>query len=135
MKCLDRVAVAAAVFCLLPVAVLAGPPPLDVVRHALVGTWQNTGDTRFTREFAADGTATDRYADDPRSAAKGTWLVFNGNAPPPEAKAYKMIPEATYLEIRQNGDLLLYGLANLSAQSLEMVYLERGNRLSFARLK
>ena len=134
MKRVDRVVVAAAVFWLLPVAAFAGPP-LDAVRHALVGTWQNTDDTRFTREFAADGTATDRYADDPRSAAKGTWFVFNGNAPPPEAKAYKMIPEATYLEIRQNGDLLLYGLANLSAQSLEMVYLERGNRLSFARLK
>lgn len=118
----------------LPASAFAGPP-LDAVRHALVGTWQNNEDTRFTREFAADGTAVDRYADDPRSAAKGIWTVFNGNAPPAEAKSYPMIPEATYLEIRQNGDVLIYGLESLTTQSLEMVYLQRGNRLSFARLK
>jgi len=125
---------AAVLLSVLPTLAVAGPP-LDVVRHALVGTWQNTDDTRFTRELAADGTVTDRYADDPRSAAKGTWTVFDGNAPPPEARSYKMIPEATYLEIRQNGDLLIYGMADLSTQSLQLVYLERGNRLSFARLK
>jgi hypothetical protein len=123
-----------AAFAFLPVTAFAGPP-LDAVRHALVGTWQNNEDTRFTREFAADGTAIDRYADDPRSAAKGTWTVFDGNAPPAEAKSYPMIPQATYLEIRQNGDVLIYGLANLTTQSLDMIYLERGNRLSFARLK
>lgn len=122
------------VLMLLPTSAFAGPP-LDIVHRALVGTWQNTGDARFTREFAADGTVVDRYADDPRSAAKGTWLLFNGNAPPAEAKPYPMTPDATYLEIRQNGDMLFYGLANLSSQTLEMVYLERGNRLSFARLK
>lgn len=119
---------------LLPVNAFAGPP-LEIVHRALVGTWQNIGDTRFTREFAADGTIVDRYADDPRSAAKGSWILFNGNAPPAEAKSYPMTPDATYLEIRQNGDLLLFGLSGLTTQSLQMIYLERGNQLSFTRLK
>ena len=68
-------------------------------------------------------------------AARGSWSIFTGNAPPPEAKGRPFAPQATYLEIRQNGDVLLFGLMALSSQGLQMVYLERGNQLSFTRLK
>ena len=61
--------------------------------------------------------------------------MFNGDAPPADAKSYKMIPDATYLEIKQNGDVLFFGLSGLTTQSLQLIYLERGNQLSFTRLK
>jgi len=111
-----------------------GAPSLDSVRHALAGTWQSIDDTRLERELDPDGTATDRYEGD-SSAAHGRWLVFQSDAPPPEAKGHKLSPGDYYLEIQENGDVLLFVLKELSSQSLSLVYLERGNTISFTRLK
>ena len=101
----------------------------------MIGTWQSLDDTRFTRELDADGSATDRYEGNADDAIKGNWIVFAGNVPPADAKGRKLVPTAVYLEVRQNDDTLFYGLTGLTAQSLHMVYLERGNALSFERIK
>lgn len=119
---------------LTPVAALAAPS-LGDIRHALVGTWQSTDDTKFTRELSADGVAIDRYEGDSSGVTKGTWIVFDGHTPPPDAKGRDLEPKAIYLELKQDGDTLFFALTGLSSQSLQLIYLERGNQLSFTRLK
>jgi len=120
---------------ILPAGIATAAPPLAAVRQALVGTWQNLADTRFTREMDADGSVTDRYEGNHDDAIRGDWIIFAGSAPPTDAAGRKFAADAVYLELRQNGDTLFFGLTDLTTQSLRMVYLESGNQLSFARIK
>lgn len=113
----------------------AGPPDLAVVRATLVGTWQSSDDTRFTRELDADGQATDRHEGDDAGVVNGHWMLFLGSAPPADMRGRKLVPGAVYLRLQQNDDVLVYGLVSLSSADLKMVYLEGGNVLSFMRLK
>jgi hypothetical protein len=118
---------------LLAVPAQAAPSIADV-RQAMIGTWQSTDDTRFPRELDADGTAIDHY-EGATETLKGTWLVFDGNAPPPDVKGRALMPNAIYLELKQSDDTLFFGLTALIGQMLKMVYLERGSALSFDRIK
>ena len=112
-----------------------GPPNIAVVRTALAGTWQSTDDTRFTRELDADGQAADRYEGDTSATTPGRWIVFLGSAAPPGVAGRKLEPNGVYLKLDQNGDQLLFALVAMSSSELKMIYLERGNLLSFVRLK
>jgi hypothetical protein len=112
------------------------PPPLAVVTRALVGTWESSEDTRFSREFRADNTVTDSYEGDPDNSQSGNWLLFAGGTPPPEFAGRKsLVASAYYLEIRENGDTLLFGLTHVDRAALQMVNLDRGNTLTFTRLR
>ena len=113
------------------------PKPIDlaVVHAMMVGTWQNNEDTRFTREFDADGQATDRHEGDDAGIVNGRWSLFLGSAPPPDVHGLKLVPQAVYLRLQQSDDVLVYGLVSLSSADMKMVYLEGGNLLSFMRLK
>jgi hypothetical protein len=113
----------------------AAPPDIAVVRADLTGTWQSTDDTKFTRELDTDGRAADRYEGDNSETTPGHWTVFLGNAAPANVTGRKLVPNGVYLELDQNGDRLLFGLVGLSRSELKMIYLERGNLLSFVRLK
>jgi hypothetical protein len=108
---------------------------LDAIRAALVGTWQGTDDTKFSREFDQGGAAVERYEGDSSATTAGTWQVFAGSVPPAELRNQKFLPAATYLEIRENGDQLVFALVGLSRSELRMIYLERGNMLAFTRLR
>jgi len=108
---------------------------LALVRTAIIGTWQSVDDPKFTREFLPDGSAAERYEGDTSATTPGRWLVFLGSAPPRGLAGRTLQPKVIYLELDQNGDQLLFGLAGLSRSDLKMVYLERGNLLSFTRLK
>jgi hypothetical protein len=112
----------------------APKPDLATLRTALAGTWQSTDDTKFTRELDADGKAVDRYEGDASATTPGHWIIFFGNKPPAgTARAFQ--PDVVYLRLDQNGDVLLFALEGLSRSDMKMVYLERGNLLSFVRLK
>ena len=113
----------------------ANPPDLNAVRAALAGTWQSTDDPRFTRELDADGRAVDRYEGDASATTQGHWTLFLGNKPPAGTTGRAFQPDVIYLRLDQNGDVLLFALAGLSRSDMKMVYLERGNLLSFVRLK
>ena len=113
----------------------APTPDLVAIHGALVGTWQSVEDPRLTREFAPDGRAAERYEGDVSATAMGHWSIFPGTAPPKSLAGRNFQPKAVNLELDQNGDQLLFGLAGLSSSELKMVYLERGNLLSFTRLK
>jgi len=111
------------------------PPNLAVVHAMLAGTWQSTDDTKFTRELDADGRSADRYEGDESGTAVGSWTLFLGSAAPRALAGRKFEPNGVYLLLDQNGDQLLFALVTLSPQELRMIYLERGNVLSFVRLK
>lgn len=113
------------------------PAKIDLasIANALVGTWQSTDDTKFTREFDAGGRTVDRYEGDDSATTPGHWSLFLGKTPPPALAGQKFDPDSVYLELDQNGDVLLFGMAGLSRSDLKMVYLERGNLMSFTRLK
>jgi len=109
-------------------------PDLPTLRAALAGTWQSTDDTKFTRELDVDGKAVDRYEGDASATTPGHWMIFLGNKPPAgTTRAFQA--DVVYLRLDQNGDVLLFALAGLSHSDMKMVYLERGNLLSFVRLK
>jgi len=113
----------------------ASPPDLNLVHAALAGTWQSIDDTRFTRELDADGKAVDRYEGDASATTAGRWTLFLGSKPPAGTTGRAFQPDVVYLRLDQNGDVLLFALAGLSRSDMKMVYLERGNLLSFVRLK
>jgi len=111
------------------------PPPIAAVTAALVGVWQSVGDTRFSREFRADGTLVDRYEGDPDNSQNGAWLLFAGSAPPPEFAGHRaFVAKGVYLEIRENGDVMLFGIAAVDRSALQMINMDRGNTLTFNRI-
>jgi hypothetical protein len=110
-------------------------PPIAAVTTALVGVWQSIGDTRFSREFRADGTLVDRYEGDPDNSQNGAWLLFAGSTPPPEFAGHRaFVAKGVYLEIRENGDVLLFGIAAVDRSALQMINMDRGNTLTFNRI-
>ena len=113
----------------------AALPDLATLKTAIVGTWQSLDDPKFTRELAADGKAIDRYEGDESATARGHWLMFLGSAPPAGSTGRAFQKDVFYLRLDENGDVLLFALAGLSRSDMKMVYLERGNLLSFVRLK
>lgn len=120
-------------------AFAAAPPPqptVNDVRSLLVGTWQSEDDSRFSREFDADGTSVDRYDGDASATTNGRWTVFTGQNAPAALSGYKFVPDGFYLAVKEeNGDFLLFQLTAANLASLEMIYMERGNTLRFSRLK
>jgi hypothetical protein len=117
--------------------VMAPPqPPIAAVSRALVGVWQSIDDTRFSREFRADGTAVERYEGDPDGSQSGAWLLFTGSAPPPELDGHRaFVAKGVYLEIRENDDTMLFGITAVDRSALQMINLDRGNTLSFNRIE
>lgn len=112
------------------------PANLGTVGAALAGTWQSTNDTKLSREFDIDGKTIERYEGDESATTIGRWTLFLGSAPPPGLSGHKFEPKNIYLQIDQNGDVLLFALAGLSRSEMRIVYLERSNVvLSFARLQ
>ena len=102
---------------------------------ALAGTWQSTNDPKFSREFDPDGTEIERYEGNSSATVTGRWMLFLGSAPPPGLAGRTFDAKSIYLKLNQNGDVLLFALVGLSRSDMKMVYLERGNLLTFARLK
>ena len=113
----------------------AAPPDLQTIQGAIVGTWQSLDDPKFTREFAADGKAVDRYEGDESATTRGHWTMFLGSSPPAGTAGRAFQHDVVYLRLDENGDVLLFALAGLSRSDMKMVYLERGNLLSFVRLR
>jgi hypothetical protein len=135
---MKRFAIAAVALILLALpsgAAGAPQPTLESVQRALIGTWQSLGDTRFTRELDADGKAADRYDGAPNDVIAGRWSAFLGSAPPKAAQGRKLIADAFYVELDQQGDVLIFAVAALNAQSLQLYNVDRGDMLSFSRFR
>ena len=113
----------------------AAPLDLATVHQYLVGTWQNDGDTRQTRELHADGRAFDRLAGEENDSEAGTWRIFLGSAAPAQLTGIKFDPKVVYLEIDRDGDTLLYAVLQVSRSQMHMVYLQQNQEIAYSRLK
>ena len=102
----------------------------------MVGTWRSTDDVRAMVEIRADGTWIDSYVGEPSATATSHWLLFSGAKPPKAAAGETLDAKSTYLEVNdQDGGQLFYALEKVDAKSLELLYLDRGNELTYARVK
>lgn len=99
----------------------------------IVGMWQSTDDPRFTREIRNDGVIIDLYAGETDADSDGLWMVFTKDIP--DAAFTGTIEEgATYLSIGMSEtEKLYFKILTLDETSLQLLYLDRGNLLSFTR--
>ncbi len=116
-------------------AATAPQPTLADIRGVLIGTWQNAEDTRFTREFDANGQSIDRYEGDASSTTQGAWIVFTGQSAPAGLDNFKLAPTGVYMELQQTDNVLLFQISAISLSAVEMVMLQTGRTLHFTRLE
>ena len=102
----------------------------------MVGKWRSTDDARAMVEIRADGTWIDSYTGEPSATATSHWLLFSGAKPPKAAAGETLDAKSTYLEVNdQDGGSLVYALDQVDAKSLKLLYLDRGNELTYKRIK
>lgn len=104
----------------------------DVMAN-IVGTWQSNDDAAFIREIRNNGTIVDTYTgEDP---SEGLWMVFTKEIP--DTAFVGTIEEgAVYLSLMMSEDERLYfKVVKADGQSLDLIYLDRGNALSFSRIQ
>jgi hypothetical protein len=107
---------------------------ISTVRQEMIGTWQNTGDTRFTRELDANGRAFDRVLGEEGDSVPGMWTLFVGGAPPKKFAGLKLDPGGVFLEIDRDGDTYIYQLVRVSRSDMQMVDLEQKVMIGYTRL-
>jgi hypothetical protein len=111
---------------------MAAPTP----QALMAGKWRSTDDAKAMVEIRADGTWIDSYTGEPSATATSHWLLFSGAKPPKEAASETLDAKSTYLEVSDpDGGRLFYALEKVDAKSLTLLYLDRGNELSYARVK
>lgn len=100
---------------------------------ALVGTWQSTEDANFTRTFTADGHVTDAYKGQADATETGTFVVVD---PTKEDVGVPVdtVLGMTVLKINFPSGPLYFAVQSESASSLKLIYLGRGNILSFTKV-
>lgn len=97
----------------------------------IIGKWQSTEDPKFIREILNDGSVIDRYEAEEDS---GLWMVFTKEIPD-SAFTGTMEDGAVYLSIAMSEDEKYYfQVTKVDAQSLELIYIDRGGVLSFNRV-
>jgi hypothetical protein len=106
----------------------------SAIDRLLVGTWQLIGDAKFTRTFAADGTATDRYQGDPTLTTTATWRLFtNANRDP---ALDSVAPGKTYMKIDSPKETLFFVVVQVNQSTLQLQYADRaGHVMKFRRTR
>src|SRR3989344_1390309 len=100
----------------------------------IVGMWQSIDDPKFTREIRNDGTAIDSYAG-ASTTSTGHGMVFTKEGPD-SACTGSMEEGSAYLSLSMNeSEKLYFKIITADADSLDLIYLDRGNALSFNRVK
>ena len=96
----------------------------------LIGVWRSNDDPAFTREFLNDGTLVDSYGEE---LDDGLWMVFTKEIPD-SAFTGQLEDGAVHLSIAMGEDEKYYfRVTRADATTLELIYLDRGNILSFTR--
>ncbi len=115
-----------------PAADGAMSPEAGAVSRAMVGMWRSTDDPRFTREFKEDGTVIDRYESVPSATRKGIWGAFTADMAE-GGTATGLAGGVVYIQITIN-DASLYFSVVRAADTLQLVYLNRGGQSNFTRV-
>jgi len=101
----------------------------------MVGEWRSIADSRALVEIRADGTWIDSYAGMPSATTTSRWTLFSGGHPPKDVADQTLDAKSTYLEVSDKDGPLVYAVDRVDAKRLELIYLARGNDLSYARVK
>lgn len=105
-------------------------------QQLMVGRWRSIDDARAMVEVRADGTWIDSYTGMPSARTASHWMLFSGAHPPTAAADETLDAKSTYLEVSdRDGGQLFYALENVDAKSLKLLYLDRGNELTYERVR
>ena len=121
---------------LIALAIASSAAAAPTPEALMAGKWRSTDDARAMVEIRADGTWIDSYTGEPSATATSHWLLFSGAKPPKAAAGETLDAKSTYLEVTDaDGGQLFYALEKVDAKSLEVLYLDRGNELTYTRVK
>lgn len=97
----------------------------------ILGQWRSIEDPKFVRSFSRDQVI-DTYEDKVTGSA-GKWTIFSSENVPAD---FTGIAEkgATYISLDFIDSKLFFEVSNISKSNLELVYIDRGNVLSFVRV-
>jgi hypothetical protein len=115
-------------------AVEVAPAALAEIAAKMVGAWRSTDDAKSTIEVTADGVWISSYVTSPPVRDVSAWRLFTSADAPAEAANYTLEPGKAYLEVKAPDATLHYEIGDVSADSLELFYLARGNRRAFHRM-
>ena len=122
------------IFALIALAIALPAAAAPTPQSLMVGTWRSTDDARSIVEVSADGLWIDSYTGEPSATTTSHWLLFSGAKPPKAAAGETLDARSTYLEVNDKDGVLFYALDHVDAKSLELLYLDRGNTLSYRRV-
>ena len=124
------------IIALVALAIATSVAAAPTAQQLMVGKWRSVDDARAMVEIRADGTWIDSYTGIPSATAASHWLLFSGAHPPKEAAGETLDAKSTYLEVSdKDGGTLFYALDRVDAKSLALLYLDRGNELTYTRVK
>ena len=115
-----------------PVAISG--PDLPTVTQNIVGSWQSTGDGNYSVKITANGKWTDTYSTSATSSASqtGAYTLFTSADPDP-ALAGAVTPGVVYVKLVEGKSTSFFGVVEADGNNLQLVYLDRGNTISFVK--
>lgn len=106
--------------------------PNEQATFELSGTWRSKDDSRFVREFGADGTVTDRYEGDDSATIRGSWNFVEN--PAEEQASLPDMSGARVIKIQFLEEVMYFAITELSENDLSMIYLSGNGSLEFTRV-
>ncbi len=107
----------------------------DAFAATLAGDWRSKDDAKFTRQFTADGTVTDRYEGMDDATTMGEWEIVSD--PSREPILLPVVKDAKIMRIQFPEEALYFAVTGATATDLSLVYLNgAGNgNLEFTRVR
>lgn len=107
-------------------------PPAEVATK-LQGVWESIDDPNSILIITAD-TWTNDYKGDDSVHSVDKWRAFPGTEKPANSEGLTFTPESTYIEVVSGDDTFYYEVGTIEADTFDMFYVSRGNRLAYKRI-
>lgn len=107
-------------------------PPQEVATK-LAGTWQSTDDPNSILTITGD-TWANTYTGDDSVHSVDKWRAFPGTEKPANSEGLTFTPASTYIEVVSGEDTFFYEVGTIEADTFDMFYVSRGNRLAYKRI-
>ncbi len=105
----------------------------DAFAARLAGDWRSKDDAKFTRQFSANGSVTDRYAGNDDATVMGEWMLVAD--PAKEQVQLPVVKDAKVVKLQFPEEVLYFAVTGLTATDLSMVYLTGNGTLEFSRVR
>jgi len=113
-------------------------PQVSAAAQMLAGTWGSEEDSTYFLQFNADGTMVDRSGageGGPGTVKNGTYTLFTARMPLPPDVTFQLNNNDVYVAEVVGAETYHYRISMLSPTQLELVYMERGGTLRFAKVQ